>query len=283
MLQITISEALHQARRNLGDTDARMLLQHALNVSHAHLIAYPDQELSPEQIQYLGQLTQRRACGEPVAYLTGRREFYSLDFKVTPAVLIPRPETELLVDLALERIPVDRTFKVLDLGTGSGAIALTIAKHRPLVSVIAVDASVEAARIAESNAEQLNVHNVRIMRGDWFEGLGGERFDLIVSNPPYVASTDPHLSQGDLRFEPAMALTDGADGLGCLRTIMGSAPAHLVAGGTLLVEHGYDQAEVCRQLLENAGFGAIICRPDLAGIPRISGGIRMMPQGTNRT
>lgn len=283
MLQITISEALHQARRDIGDTDARMLLQHALNVSHAHLIAYPDQELSPEQIQYLGQLTQRRACGEPVAYLTGKREFYSLDFKVTPAVLIPRPETELLVDLALERIPVDRTFKVLDLGTGSGAIALTIGKHRPLVSVIAVDASVEAARIAESNAEQLNVHNVRIMRGDWFEGLDGERFDLIVSNPPYVASTDPHLSQGDLRFEPAMALTDGADGLGCLRAIMGSAPAHLVAGGTLLVEHGYDQAEACRQLLENAGFGAIICRPDLAGIPRISGGIWVMPQGTNRT
>ncbi len=283
MLQITISEALHQARRSIGDTDARMLVQHALSVSHAHLIAYPEQELSPEQVQYLGQLTQRRACGEPVAYLTGRREFYSLDFTVTPAVLIPRPETELLVDLALERIPVDRAFKVLDLGTGSGAIALTIAKHRPLVSVIAVDASVEAARIAESNAEQLNVHNVRIMKGDWFEGLGGERFDLIVSNPPYVASTDPHLSQGDLRFEPAMALTDGADGLGCLRAIMGSASAHLVAGGTLLVEHGYDQAEVCRQLLENAGFGAIICRPDLAGIPRISGGTWMMPQGTNRT
>ncbi len=282
MRQTTILEALHQARRSIGDTDARMLLQHVLNVSHAHLIAYPEQELSPEQVQYLGQLTQRRACGEPVAYLTGRREFYSLDFRVTPAVLIPRPETELLVDLALERIPADRAFKVLDLGTGSGAIALTIAKHRPLVSVIAVDASVEAASIAESNAKQLDVHNVRIMKGDWFEGLGEERFDLIVSNPPYVASTDPHLSRGDLRFEPAMALTDGADGLGCLRAIMGSAPTHLVAGGTLLVEHGYDQAEVCRRLLENAGFGAIICCPDLAGIPRISGGTWMIPKGTNR-
>lgn len=283
MRQITIHEALHQTRRSIGDTDARMLLQHVLAVSHAHLIAYSDQELLPEQTQYLGKLTERRACGEPVAYITGKREFYGLDFKVSPAVLIPRPETELLVDLALERIPVDRAFKVLDLGTGSGAVALAIAKHRPLVSVIAVDASVEAVRIAESNAEELNVHNVRIMKGDWFKGRAAERFDLIVSNPPYVASGDPHLTQGDLRFEPTLALTDGADGLGCLRSIIGSAPAHLVAGATLLVEHGYDQAEACCQLMKDAGFGAIICRPDLAGIPRVSGGVWMIPQGTDRT
>ncbi|MDE2365744.1 MAG: peptide chain release factor N(5)-glutamine methyltransferase [Betaproteobacteria bacterium] len=281
MRRITLLEALYRARRSIGDTDSRMLLQYALNVSHAHLIAHPDQELLPEQIQHLEQLTQRRAGGEPVAYLTGEREFYSLGFRVTPAVLIPRPETELLVDLALERIPAGRPVKVLDLGTGSGVIALTIAKHRPLTSVVAVDFSSEAVEIARSNAERLDVHNVSIMKGDWFDGLAAERFDLIVSNPPYVANADPHLSRGDLRFEPVMALTDGGDGLGCLRSIIGSAPAHLAEGGALLVEHGYDQAETCRLLLEEAGFGEIICRPDLAGIPRISGGIRMTRQGTN--
>jgi release factor glutamine methyltransferase len=213
----------------------------------------------------------------------GKCEFYSLDFKVTPAVLIPRPETELLVDLALERIPVDRSSKVLDLGTGSGAIALTIARHRPLASVVAVDVSIEAIAIAKSNAGQLDVQNVSIWESDWYDGLAGEKFDLIVSNPPYVARADPHLDRGDLRFEPSIALTDGGDGLNCLRSIIGSAPAHLIAGGTLLVEHGYDQAEACRQLMNNAGIGAIICHPDLAGIPRIRGGLRMVRQGTNKT
>jgi release factor glutamine methyltransferase len=139
-----------------------------------------------------------------------------------------------------------------------------------------VDVSIEAIAVAKSNAEQLDAHNVRIMKGDWYDGLAGERFDLIVSNPPYVASADPHLARGDLRFEPSIALTDGGDGLDCLRSIIGSAPAHLVTGGTLLVEHGYDQAEACRRLMNNAGIGAIICHSDLAGIPRISGGIRMI-------
>ena len=281
--QNSISEALHQARQVISDTDARMLLQHVLNVSHAYMIAYANRELSLEQAQYFSGLTRRRAYGEPVAYLTGKREFYSLDFKVTPAVLIPRPETELLVDLALERIPVDRSLKVLDLGTGSGAIALTIAKHRPLASIIAVDISMDAVEIARSNAEQLGVHNVRIMQGDWFSALAGGRFDLIVSNPPYVASSDPHLAQGDLRFEPSIALTDSGDGLDCLRSIIESAPAYLAAGGSLLLEHGYDQAEACRQLMSEAGFGAIISRSDLAGIPRISGGFQMVRQGTNKT
>ena len=276
MRQNTISQALHRARQIIDDTDARMLLQHTLNMSHAHLIVHSERELLPEQAQYFDELVQRRAHGEPVAYLTGKREFYSLDFKVTPAVLIPRPETELLVDLALERIPVGRSSKVLDLGTGSGAIALAIARHRPLASIIAVDVSIEAVAIARSNAEQLDVHNVHIEEGDWFDGLAGDNFDLVVSNPPYVARSDPHLTQGDLRFEPSMALTDGGNGLDCLRSIIDSAPAHLVAGGTLLVEHGYDQAEACRQLMNGASFGTIISYPDLAGIPRISGGIRMI-------
>ncbi|SEL55833.1 peptide chain release factor N(5)-glutamine methyltransferase [Nitrosovibrio tenuis] len=276
MRQITVLEAVHQARRTIGDIDARMLLQHVLDMSHAVLIAHSDRELLPEQAQYFVQLAQRRAHGEPVAYLTGKREFYSLDFKVSPAVLIPRPETELLVDLALERSPVDCLLKILDLGTGSGAIALTIAKYRPLASVTAVDASNDAVAIAKSNAKQLGVSNVNIIRSNWFDRLVGERFDLIVSNPPYVAGADPHLAQGDLRFEPSMALTDSGDGLSCLRTIIAAAPAHLETGGTLLVEHGYDQAQTCRLLLEEAGFGAIICRPDLAGIARISGGICMI-------
>lgn len=204
----------------------------------------------------------------------GKREFYSLDFKVTSAVLIPRPETELLVDLALERIPADRPCKVLDLGTGSGAIAITIAKHRPLADITAVDSSAAAGAVAKINAEQLNVDNVRIITSDWFDGLAGERFDLIVSNPPYIAEGDPHLTQGDLRFEPRTALTTGDDGLECICFIIASASAHLVEGGALLLEHGYNQADVCRQLLGKADFGGVFSRPDLAGIMRVSGGRR---------
>ncbi|SCY13087.1 peptide chain release factor N(5)-glutamine methyltransferase [Nitrosospira sp. Nsp13] len=274
MQQITILQALHQARRDIGDTDARMLLQSVLNASHAHLAAHPEHELTAEQAQSFHLLTARRVHGEPVAYLMGKREFYSLDFNVTPAVLIPRPETELLVDLALERLPLDRPCKVLDLGTGSGAIALTIAKHRPLADIMAVDSSAGAVAIAKINARQLNASNVRIIETDWFDGLSGERFDLIVSNPPYVADGDPHLTQGDLRFEPRMALTEGAgdDGLDCIRFIITSAPLYLVADGTLLFEHGYDQAEACRHLLGEAGFHSVLSRSDLAGIPRVSGG-----------
>ena len=274
MQQITILQALNQARLDIGDTDARMLLQNVLKVSHAHLISHSDQELTSEQTQYLHQLIARRAQGEPVAYLMGERGFYGLNFKVTPAVLIPRPETELLVDLALERIPLDRPSKVLDLGTGSGAIAIAIAKHRPLADITAVDSSADAVAVAKMNARQLNVNNVRIIEADWFNGLAGKRFDVIVSNPPYVAGSDPHLAQGDLRFEPRTALTTGGGGLDCLRFIITSATGHLVAGGVLLLEHGYDQAEACGQLLDKAGFGSVFSRTDLAGIVRVSGGAR---------
>ncbi|MEO7320018.1 MAG: peptide chain release factor N(5)-glutamine methyltransferase [Nitrosospira sp.] len=274
MQQTTVLQALHRARGEIGDTDARMLLQHVLDVSQAHLIAHADQELNPEQARHFHLLVVRRLHGEPVAYLMGKREFYSLDFKVTRAVLIPRPETELLVDLALERIPANRPCKVLDLGTGSGAIAITIAKHRPLADIIAVDSSAAAIAIAKMNAEHLNVDNVRIVTSDWFHGLAGQRFDIVVSNPPYIAEDDPHLTQGDLRFEPRKALTTGDDGLECIRFIVASASAHLVEGGALLLEHGYDQADVCRQLLSKADFGGVFSRPDLAGIMRVSGGVR---------
>ena len=251
-----------------------MLLQHVLNVSHAILLPMRTRNSPRNKRDTLQLVVGRRFHGEPVAYLTGKREFYSLDFKVTPAVLIPRPETELLVDLALERIPVDRPCKVLDLGTGSGAIAMTIARHRPLAHIIAVDASANAVAIARINAEQLNTDNVRIMQGDWFDGLAEERFDLIVSNPPYIADGDPHLTQGDLRFEPSTALTAGGDGLDCIRFIIASASSHLVEGGGLLLEHGYDQADVCGQLLNKADFGGVFSCPDLAGIMRVSGGRR---------
>ena len=251
-----------------------MLLQNVLNVSHAHLIAHPNQELAPEQAQNFYSLASRRINGEPIAYLVGEREFYSLIFKVTPAVLIPRPETELLVDLALERISADCPYKVLDLGTGSGAIAITIAKHRPLASITAVDSSVDAIAVARVNARHLDATNVHMVAGDWFNGVAGEEFDLIVSNPPYVADGDSHLDQGDLRFEPRTALTAGGDGLDCIRCIITSAAGHLAAGGWLLLEHGYDQAEACRRLLGEAGFDDVFSRSDLAGVMRASGGKR---------
>jgi release factor glutamine methyltransferase len=271
-LQITIREALAQARRDIGEIDARMLLQHVLGVGHAHLVAHSAQPLTAVQVQSFCFLTALRAGGEPVAYLTGKREFYSLDFTVTPAVLIPRPETELLVDLSLVRIPLDFPCRILDLGTGSGAIAVAIAKHRPLADITAVDISADAVAVAKINATQLNAKNVHIIKGDWFRELGEERFDLIVSNPPYVAEGDRHLSQGDLRYEPESALAAGRGGLACIESIVACAPAHLVRKGVLLLEHGYDQAQACRRLLSKAGFGGVFSLPDLAGIPRVSGG-----------
>ncbi len=272
--QTTIAQALQQTRPDIAATDARMLLQRVLNVSYAHLIAHPGQELAPEQAQQFYSLASRRAAGEPVAYLVGEREFYSLSFKVTPAVLIPRPETELLVDLALERISAERFCKVLDLGTGSGAVAITIGRYRPLASITAVDSSTDAMVIARMNAEHLAATNVRMVVGDWFSGVAGEEFDLIVSNPPYVVNGDSHLEQGDLRFEPHTALAAGSDGLDCIRRIIAAAPAHLIAGGWLLLEHGYDQAAACRQLLSEAGLDEVFSHPDLAGTMRVSGGKR---------
>ncbi|MBN9134221.1 MAG: peptide chain release factor N(5)-glutamine methyltransferase [Nitrosospira multiformis] len=278
MPSITIFEALGQARRNIADIDARMLLQYILDANHAYLLAHPEQKLTAEQTQAFYLLTDRRALGEPVAYLTGTREFYSLEFNVTPAVLVPRPETELLIDLALARIPPQRSCRILDLGTGSGAIALTLARHRPLAEVTAVDVSAAAVAVANANAARFKLNNVRVIEADWFDGLVGESFDLIVSNPPYVASGDPHLTQGDLRFEPRIALVAPGEGLDCIRSIIGSAPVHLASEGSLLLEHGYDQAEACRRLLGEAGFREIFSHPDLAGIMRVSGGwFRSLP------
>jgi release factor glutamine methyltransferase len=269
---ITVNGALRHARRYIDDVDARALMQQVLNASHAYLIAHSGQVLTPEQAQLFQQSVKRRAAGEPVAYITGKREFYGMGFVATPAVLIPRPETELLVGLALERISSSRPSRILDLGTGSGAVALAIARHRPLALVTAVDISPQSAAVARENVRLHNLDNVSIIEANWFQGVAGEIFDLIVANPPYVARADPHLSQGDLRFEPPIALSGGEDGLDCLRHIIAAAPAHLVRNGVLLLEHGYDQAEACRELLHTAGYCGVFSRPDLAGIMRVSGG-----------
>ena len=266
--------------------EVQMLLQQVLGVSRAWLLAHPEQVLSEAQAAAYRGLLQRRLAGEPLAYILGEREFFGLMFKVAPATLIPRPETELLVELALQRIPSPlplsrkrergecsggRGFCVLDLGTGSGAIALSIAHMRPNVEVTAVDASPEALEVAWENARHLNTGNVRLLQSDWFSALTGERFDLIVSNPPYIAENDPHLAQGDLRFEPRGALASGADGLDDIRRIVSDAKQHLNPGGWLLFEHGYDQAARVRELL-GAGYTEVFSARDLAGVERVSGG-----------
>ena len=272
MQPITISQALAAACRDIGRIDARLLLQHVLDAGHAFLLTHPDRILTVQQWDEFSHLIRRRREGIPVAYLTGERDFYDLTLKVNAAVLIPRPETELLVELALQLIPPDQPCRILDLGTGSGAIALTIAKYRPRAQVTAVDLSPAAIAVCQSNAQNLHIHNLRFVTGNWFDELSGERFDLIVSNPPYVADNDPHLQQGDLRFEPALALSAGDHGLSCISHIIDKAPDHLMNNGWLLLEHGYDQAPACRQLLREKDFSNICSHPDLAGIMRVSGG-----------
>ena len=272
MQPLTISQALATACRDIDRIDARLLLQHVLNAGHAFLLTYPDRILTAQQLEAFLHLVQRRIDGVPVAYLTGERDFYDLTFKVSEAVLIPRPETELLIELALQLIPSGRSCRILDLGTGSGAIAITLAKHRPQCEVTAVDLSPAAIAVAQWNARNLQMHNLNFVTGSWFDELSGEKFDLIVSNPPYVADTDPHLQQGDLRFEPPMALSAGDNGLSCIHHIIDEAPDHLVSSGWLLLEHGYDQAAACRQLLQEKDFSNICSHPDLAGIMRVSGG-----------
>jgi release factor glutamine methyltransferase len=248
--------------------EAKLLLGHVLGQDRAWLAAHGDTPLSIEQRRRFEQLVRRRHQGEPIAYLVGWREFYGLVFEVTPNVLIPRPETELLVDFALERIARDAAVRVLDLGTGSGAVAVAVAHARPLARVTAVDVSPAALALARRNAHRHAVANVEWLESDWFSGLAARRFELIVSNPPYVAAGDRHLVEGDLRFEPAAALTAGGDGLTAIRTIVAGAGGHLAEGGWIGIEHGYDQAAAVQALLRDAGFADMATRRDLAGIPR---------------
>ena len=261
----------------LDPVDARLLLQHVLGMSHAALIAHDERVLSADERRRFLALATRRAAGEPVAYLLGWREFYGRRFTVGPAVLVPRPETELLVDQALQRLAPDARIELLDLGTGSGNIALTLALERPQCVVTAIDASASALAIARGNARALGAANVEFLQGDWYGPLAGRSFDLIVSNPPYVADTDPHLERGDLRFEPAAALRAGPDGLAAIRQIVAQAPKHLRPNGWLLFEHGYNQPGACRRLLAEAGFIDVATASDLAELPRVSGGRNALP------
>jgi release factor glutamine methyltransferase len=258
-----------QAALPLDPLENRILLCHALGLTRVGLITQSERRLTEAEAAALAALVARRQRGEPIAYLVGRREFFGLDFRVTDAVLIPRPDTELLVELALERLPAQG--RVLDMGTGSGAIAVAIAHTRQDAGVTALDVSAEALEVARTNAAAHGAR-VRFLQSDWFAALGSEVFDLIVSNPPYIAEGDAHLSQGDLRFEPAGALTDHADGLSALRTIAGGARARLVAQGWLLMEHGYDQAAQVRALLAQQGYAGVQSWRDLAGIERVTGG-----------
>lgn len=267
---LTIAEALASAP--LAAIDARVLLRHACGVDDAYLIAHAADALREAHHNAFAVYVSRRAAGEPVAYIVGTREFFSLDFKVTPAVLIPRPETELLVEIALERMSAESACRGLDLGTGSGCVAIAIAKHRRRAQVTAIDRSVSALEVARENARLHATPNVEWLVSDWYSALGGQRFDLIVANPPYIAEGDCHLSRGDLRAEPIDALEAGADGLDCIREIVASAPRQLNRDGLLIFEHGYDQAARCRELLIAAGFSAVFSRTDLAGVERVSGG-----------
>lgn len=253
----------------LDALEARILLSHALQLSRVQLITQSERVLTPQEAAGLASLFARRLQGEPVAYILGEREFFGLMLFTTPDVLIPRPETELLVELALDRLP--KGGRVLDMGTGSGAIAIAISHTRPDAIVTALDASSAALAVAQRNIERTGV-NVRLVHSDWYGALGNEQFDLIVSNPPYIVAGDPHLSQGDLRFEPVDALTDHGDGLSALRTIIDGARSHLAGSGWLLMEHGYDQAAPVRDLLTQQGFRDVQSWKDLAGIERVSGG-----------
>ncbi len=268
----TIRAALAAAQHTLGHREARVLLREVVQRDDAYLRAHDDAELSAVHAQQYAAWVARRIHGEPVAYITGHREFYGRDFAVTPVVLIPRHETELLVELALQRWPAGAPQRVLDLGTGSGCIGVTMAVERPQSRVTLVDASAAALEITRANALRWAPANTTVLRSDWYTAVAGERFELILANPPYVAEGDAHLQQGDLRFEPRTALAAGADGLDDIRRIVAGASAQLAPGGWLLFEHGHDQAAACAQLLAQAAFQNIFNAPDLAGILRVSGG-----------
>lgn len=265
-----IDAALCSARALIGRSEAELLLAHALERPRSWLFAHDDHVMDAEVAQRYRRLVERRVAGEPVAYLLGQRGFWRFDLAVTPATLIPRPETERLVELALSLLPEDRDLTIADLGTGSGAIALALAFERPRARVIAVDFSADALEVARANAASLQLGNVEFRHGDWFAPLAGERFDLIASNPPYIEDDDVHLQQGDLRHEPRSALASGADGLDAIRIIAREAPAHLQPDGWLLIEHGWEQGAAVRALLTQAGLVDAVTERDLEDRDRVS-------------
>jgi release factor glutamine methyltransferase len=268
----TVKAALEELMLSMDRVDAQVIMAEVLGVNRAWIAANPMRILTETQDAKIEMLGVQRALGHPVAYLLNRREFYGRDFALDSSVLIPRPETETLVEAAIARMGPRDT--CVDLGTGSGAIAVTLACQRPGARLVATDVSDAALRVARANAERHScAERIEFLAGPWYEPLANRRFDLIVSNPPYVRRGDPHLSNGDLRFEPEGALTDGsADGLDSIRAIVAGARGHLEPGGWLVVEHGYDQKDAVQALLQGAGFDQRFSFDDLAGIPRVAGG-----------
>ncbi|PKV12967.1 peptide chain release factor N(5)-glutamine methyltransferase [Xanthomonas prunicola] len=267
---IPADQVLRRAAERIERCDAEALLLHALGRDRAWLFMHGRDAVPLSVAQAFEALVQRREAGEPVAYLTGSRGFWTLDLAVSPATLIPRADTELLVELALERLDTSPGRRAADLGTGSGAIALAIASERPQSQLIATDASAAALGMARRNADRHSLPNVDFRLGNWFAPLAGEAFDLIASNPPYIAAHDPHLQQGDLRYEPGSALASGSDGLDDIRLIVADAPVHLLPGGWLLLEHGWDQGAAVRTLLATAGFDTVATYQDLEQRDRVT-------------
>ncbi len=269
-IKLALQMASTQLKTEASVFEAQLLLQYALGVNRAWLIAHEHDVLQPNIQVVFEALLNRRLAGEPVAYILGSREFYGLDLLVTPDTLIPRPDTETLVEAALAKILDNPNQTILDLGTGTGAIALAVAKHRPKANVVAVDASPAALEVAKKNAATLAITNVRLMLSDWFDALLGERFDLIVSNPPYIEQNDVHLTQGDVRFEPISALASGADGLDDIRHIVADCLIYLKPQGWLMVEHGYNQADLVVDLMAEAGLVSIQTIKDFGGNNRVT-------------
>ncbi|MGP1716842.1 MAG: peptide chain release factor N(5)-glutamine methyltransferase [Methylophilus sp.] len=272
----TVQQLLQAARQQLAQLvpsseasiEAQILLMQILDVNRAWLLAHATDVVPDQPVQDYTHLVQRRLLGEPIAYILGYREFFGLKLKVTADTLIPRPDTETLVEAALQKIT--QPWQILDLGTGTGAIALALARHAPLSHVTAVDASEAALKVAETNRQNLQLENISLLHSHWFSQLADQRFDLIVSNPPYIEAADQHLSQGDLRFEPLSALAAGEDGLADIRQIIAQAPDYLNDGGWLLLEHGYNQGEAVQDLYQLAGFRHIQTLRDLGDNPRVT-------------
>ena len=272
---VALAVAIGEARRRLqtvaGDCaglEASLLLGRVSGLNRAAQLASPELPLTASVLTAFRHLVDQRDLGNPIAHLLGEREFWGLTLEVTPAVLIPRPETELLVETALRTLPRDASVDILELGTGSGAIAVALAVERPAWRIIATDVSTPALAVSRRNIDRHGADNVTLRQGDWFAAAGDERFDAVLSNPPYIAARDPHLRRGDLRFEPEEALAAGEDGLAALRQIVAAAPTHLKPGGWLILEHGYDQQPAVGGLLHDAGFNEVCCLSDLAGQPR---------------
>jgi release factor glutamine methyltransferase len=274
----SIKYVLNEAARTLAASsdsaalDAEVLLCLTLDKERSHLRAWPDKELQPEHTARFWTLIQERQRGTPIAYITGRREFWSRDFHVTPDVLIPRPDTELLIELSLKLIPPDKQIKIIDLGTGSGIIAITLAAECPYAQVSATDFSLAALRIAQLNANKHHLNNIQFYQSNWFANVPDARFNLIVSNPPYIAEDDSHLKQGDIRFEPQTALCSGEQGLSDIKIIAETARNCLEPGGHLLIEHGYDQQDQVQTIFKDFHYDNVQTVTDLSGQPRVTYG-----------